>query len=247
MSSPINPRIIGSLSRVARTAMRPTMRTLWPTQVRGRAHLPELGPAILAPNHLSEFDSALLLGAVHRTVTFLGKAEYLDDWTTRWLFPAVGMIPVDRAGGREAQAALDAATARLDRGEFVGIYPEGTRSRDGHLHRGKTGVARLALRTGAPIIPVGIRGTDRIQPCDQTLPSVFANATITFGKPVHPDAWMERLGEESVHREITDTVMMRIRAITGQRYIDSYAGNAVTGPRIGAEVMPTEDVEPIAS
>lgn len=234
MSRPINPRTIGRLSGAARRAMAPSLRTLWPTTIEGLGHIPRLGPAIIAPNHLSEFDSALLIGALPRRITFLGKAEYLDDWTTRWLFPAVGMIPVARTGGRDAQDALDTATARLDRGELLGVYPEGTRSRDGFLHRGKTGAARLALRTGAPIVPVGIIGSDRIQPCDRSTPRMFRSATLRFGAPIDPADYLEQLGAERVHRRLTDDLMRRIQLLSGQAYVDTYTGAAANGTRLPA-------------
>lgn len=226
MARSVNPRIIGRLSPLARTLMAPSLRTIWPTRIEGLENVPELGPAIIAPNHLSEFDSPLLMGALPRQITFLGKAEYLDDLTTRWIVPAIGMIPIDRSGGRASQDALDAATTRLDRGELLGIYPEGTRSRDGFLHRGRTGVARLALRTGAPIIPVGIIGTDRIQPCDQPLPTPRRRATVRFGAPMDPDDYIELLGRETVHRHLTDDLMRRIQLLSGQAYVDTYPGTA---------------------
>lgn len=228
MSRPVNPRIIGRLNRTARRVMAPSLRSVWPTTIEGREHIPALGPAILAPNHLSEFDSPLLMGVVPRRITFLGKEEYLDDLTTRYLVPAVGMIPIDRRGGRAAQDALDAATARLDRGELLGVYPEGTRSRDGRLHRGKTGVARLALRTGAPIVPVGIIGTDQIQPCDQVLPTPFRRATVRFGSPIDPADYIEQLGQDTIHRRLTDDLMGRIQALSGQEYDDTSTGAVAT-------------------
>lgn len=232
MARTANPQIIGRLSGAARRVLAPSLRTVWPTEIEGIEHVPDLGPAIIAPNHLSEFDSPLLIGTLPRRVTFLGKAEYLDDLTTRWLVPAIGMIPIERSGGHAAQDALDAATTRLDRGELVGIYPEGTRSRDGFLHRGKTGVARLALRTGAPIVPVGIVGTDRVQPCDQAFPTPFRPATIRFGAPIDPEDYIEGLGQETVHRHLTDDLMRRIQLLSGQAYVDTYTGAAANGSRI---------------
>ena len=240
MSRTIDPRRIGRLSRTARRMMAPTLRSIWPTTIEGLDHLPRLGPAIIAPNHLSEFDSALLIGALPRRITFLGKAEYLDDWATRVLFPAVGMIPLDRTGGRAAQDALDTATTRLDRGELLGVYPEGTRSRDGFLHRGKTGVARLALRTGATIVPVGIIGTDKIQPCDQRAPTLFRRATLRFGRPIDPADYVEQLGNEQIHRRMTDDVMRRIQRLSGQTYVDTYTGAAANGTRLDPPKQTTD-------
>ena len=217
-----DPRLIGRLNPFARASMAPALRTVFPTSVRGRQHVPTTGPAIIAPNHLSVFDSAVLIGALPRKCTFIGKAEYLDDWKTRTLFPAIGMIPVERAGGDAARVALDEATRVLDRGELFVIYPEGTRSRDGLLHRGRTGVARLALRTGAPIIPVGIRGTERVQPADQPVPIPFRRSRVRFGAPVDPEVALEAIGDGYVQRDLTDRVMYEIAQLSGQTYVDTY-------------------------
>ena len=127
---------------------------------------PTEGPAILCPNHVSFLDSAFLMLHVPRNISFVGKAEYMDSWKTKYLFPLMGMIPIDRGGGDKSQAALDTAEAVLRRGELFGIFPEGTRSRDGMLHKGRTGAARLALKIGCPIYPVGMVGTREIQPPD---------------------------------------------------------------------------------
>ncbi len=125
------------------------------------------GPAILCPNHISFIDSVFLMLSLPRNISFVGKAEYMDSWKTKFLFPAMGMIPIDRAGGDKSQRALDIAQNVLERGELFGIYPEGTRSRDGRLYKGRTGAARLAMATGAPIYPVGIVGTDKVQPVER--------------------------------------------------------------------------------
>ena len=146
-------RQYGWLYPVARPVLLPVFHAAWRIRLEGREHLPAEGPAILCPNHTSVIDSFLLPAVLPRRITFVGKAEYLDSWKTRHLFPALGMIPIDRRGGDAAQRALDAAAEVLTRGELFGIYPEGTRSRDGVLRRGRTGAARLALRTGAPLIP----------------------------------------------------------------------------------------------
>ncbi len=218
----VDPRLVGSLSPFLRASMSPALRTLFPTRVSGRRHIPTSGPAIIAPNHLSVFDSPVLIGALPRKCTFIGKAEYLDDWKTRTLFPAFGMIPVERSGGVAAQAALDQATEVLDRGELFVIFPEGTRSRDGLLHRGKTGVARLAMRTGAPIIPIGLRGTDRVQPADQPVPRMFRRVKVAIGSAIDPGESIERTGDAMAQRDLTDRVMFDISELSGQTYVDSY-------------------------
>jgi 1-acyl-sn-glycerol-3-phosphate acyltransferase len=214
----------GQLYPMAKAMLHPASRVLWPTEVRGRRHVPRRGGAIIAANHLSFLDSALLLGVLPRRTTFIGKAEYLDSWTTRTLFPAIGMIPVDRSGGRRSLVALEAAAEVLERGELFGIFPEGTRSRYGLLHKGRTGAARLALRTGVPIVPVGIVGTDRIQPPDARTPKLFRPCAIRIGAPIDvrrhhgtSDA------DPRVVRRLTDELMYEISRLSGQTYVDRYA------------------------
>ena len=222
----------GRLQAVARVVLRPVIRLVWRIEVRGLEHIPDAGPAILCPNHISVLDSFFVPTMLPRRIIYVGKAEYLDNWKTRRLFPALGMIPIDRSGGDAAEAALDQAAELLERGELFGIYPEGTRSRDGLLHKGRTGAARLALRTGAPIIPVGIRGTDAIMPPDRRLPRPFKRAAIAFGAPIEPLHYEGPSDERAVLRRMTDDVMSAIRALSGQDYVNIYAsGSAVpNGP-----------------
>ena len=163
----------GDLQTRVRKIIGPLFRRLWRLEITGVEHLPESGPAIIAANHTSVIDSFIVPAVLPRNVTYVGKAEYLDDWKTRRLFPALGMIPLDRKGGDAAQAALDLAARILEDGELFAIYPEGTRSRTGKLYKGHTGVARLSHRTGAPIIPVGLRGMRDIQPPDAPVPRLF--------------------------------------------------------------------------
>ncbi len=149
--------------------------------------MPSDGPAILCPNHTSFIDSVFMPLVLPRRITYVGKAEYMDDWKTKHLFPAIGMIPLDRSGGSASERALNAAARVLDRGELFGIFPEGTRSRDGVLHKGHTGPARLALRTGAPLVPVGLRGMRAIQPPEAKFPKPFKACSIHFGEPISVD------------------------------------------------------------
>ena len=151
-------------------------------KVEGREHLPKKGPVILASNHRSFLDSIFIPLVLRRRVTFVAKAEYFDDPKTAWFFRGVGQIPIRREGGSASERALASASEVLAGGGVFGIYPEGTRTRDGLLHRGHTGVARLALRTGAPIVPVGLIGTDDIQPVDKRMPRLFRRVTIRFGE-----------------------------------------------------------------
>ncbi len=160
--------------RVVRAVLGTVYRTLTPVRVSGVEHLPESGPVILAANHISFFDTVVLMFSVPRRTYFIGKAEYMDSWTTRRLFPALGLIPIERSAARQAMAALHVAADALAQGHALGIYPEGTRSRDGLLHRGHTGVAQLALMTGAVVVPRprrhGSRSTHR-RPIATTLPA----------------------------------------------------------------------------
>jgi 1-acyl-sn-glycerol-3-phosphate acyltransferase len=182
--------------------------------------------------------------SVPRRISFVGKAEYMDSWKTKMLFPAMGMIPIDRAGGEKSQAALDAAEAVLRRGELFGIFPEGTRSRDGRLYKGRTGAARLALKVGCPIFPVGVVGTREIQPPDAKVPKLGKSCSITIGRPVLPERYRNRGDDHLVLRSIMDEVMFEIREMTGQEYNDVYAGKASgTDSAAAAKVAHVNDPE----
>ena len=215
-------RRYGTLYPVARAILTPIFRAAWRIHTWGTGNLPDHGPAILCPNHTAAIDSFLLPSVLPRRITFVGKAEYLDDWKTKHLFPALGMIPIDRKGGDASQRALDAAAGVLERGELFGIYPEGTRSRDGRLHKGHTGPARLALRTGAPIVPVGIIGTREIQPPGAPMPRLFRPCEIRIGRPIDVSR-RARSDERLLLRQVTDELMYEIRELSGQEYVDEYA------------------------
>ena len=165
----------------------PVGRRLFRLRVEGDEHLPAAGRAIIAANHLSFFDSVALALVVRRPLSFVGKAEYLDSWKTRRLFPALGMIPVDRDSPRRAYGALQVAAGVLEADELFAVYPEGTRSPDGSLHDGRNGVGHLSVTTGASIIPAGIVGTDRIQPRRRPpCPDRSGRAVVRFGSPIDP-------------------------------------------------------------
>lgn len=213
------------LARYAVTALRRLVHRLWDLDIGGREHIPMDGPAILCPNHLSFCDSVFVPASLPRRVWAVGKGEYLDDWKTKHLFPAFGMIPVDRSGGTAAQAALDTAAKVLDADRLFMIYPEGTRSRSGNLHKARTGAARLSLRCNAPIIPVGVKGTLAVQPPDQFLMKPFLPVSVNFGKPM----WIHEHGDPANPRTIrafSDAVMFEIAQLSGQKYVDTYAGAA---------------------
>ena len=215
----------GAAQRRTRRALSPIARRLWHIETTGYDHLPVDGPAILCPNHISFLDSAFLMLTMPRNISFVGKTEYMDSWKTKYLFPALGMIPIDRSGGGRSASALDTAASVLRRGELFGIFPEGTRSRDGTLHKGHTGAARLALEVGCPIFPVGIVGTDSIQPPGARAPKLFKGCSITIGRPVRPERYRDR--PHLARRSMIDEVMFEVRKMTGQGYRNHYAGKKV--------------------
>jgi len=233
----------GNLQRRLRKFGNPLVSRLWDLELSGFDRLPINGPAILCPNHISFLDSLLLMFAVPRNISFVGKAEYMDSWKTKFLFPAMGMIPIDRSGGSKSTAALDAAEEVLGRGELFGIFPEGTRSRSGELGKGRTGAARLAMKVGCPIYPVGIVGTDEIQPPDAKMPKLAKSASITIGRPVKPERYINRGAEHLAWRSMTDEVMFEIREMTGQTYTNRYHGEtAESEPTRTARVGNVTDI-----
>jgi 1-acyl-sn-glycerol-3-phosphate acyltransferase len=227
-----------------RAVAKPIVTRLWTINREGYDRLPAEGPAILCPNHISFLDSAFLMLTLPRNITFVGKAEYMDSWKTKFLFPAMGMIPIDRSGGSKSQAALETAEAVLRRGELFGIFPEGTRSRDGALYKGRTGAARLAAKLGCPIYPVGITGTDEIQPIDAKMPRLRRECTIHIGRPVRPERYAGRGPEHVAWRSMIDEVMFEIREMTGQVYKNVYAGQADTDDTPPTKVATVVDDEP---
>jgi len=223
---PQNPKLYsgaGASQQRLRRVLDPVSRRLWNLTIEGVENIPTEGPAIICPNHISFFDSVFVMTFVGRNISFVGKAEYMDSWKTKHLFPALGMIPIDRSGGSKSEGALLAAEQVLRRGELFGIYPEGTRSRDGMLYKGHTGAARLAMKLGCPIIPVGIIGTREIQPPDTFFPKIGLSCTVEFGRPVSPARYMARSDDHMVLRELIDEVMFEIRDLTGQEYRNVYA------------------------
>lgn len=206
-----------------KAVLTPILRACYRVRIEGRPNVPKQGPVILAANHRSFMDSIFLPLVIRRRVTFVAKAEYFDSRKTAWFFRGVGQIPIRREGGSASERALASATEVLEQGGVFGIYPEGTRTRDGYLHRGHTGVARLALRTGAPIVPVGMIGTDEIQATDAKLPRLFRRLTIRFGSPIPLGHYVGREDERIVLRQITDEVMFEIQQLSGYEYHDTYA------------------------
>lgn len=189
----------------------------------GFDQIPKTGPAILCANHISFLDSVFLLTHSPRNMSVVGKSEYMDSWKTRWLFTKIGMIPLDRSGGGSAASAMVAVEAVLARGELFGIFPEGTRSRDGKLYKGRTGAARLALKFGCPIFPVGITGTSEIMAPDTVMPKFGRRCKIEIGAPIFLQQYLERAQDPAVLRELTDEVMTKIQLLTSQEYLYEYA------------------------
>ncbi len=204
---------------VARVATAPLRRWWLDVRFEGTENIPTDGGVVIAANHLSFIDSMLMMYGLERPVDFLGKADYLDSFVTRHLFPALGMIPVDRTG-RGVASSLRAAQRRVARGEIVGIFPEGTRSRDGRLHRGHNGVAHLALRTGAPIVPAAVLGTDRVLPPGGRIPRRQPTVTIRFGAPIGPPPMVGGRHGRSARQALTDEVMATIAAMSGPEIAD---------------------------
>jgi 1-acyl-sn-glycerol-3-phosphate acyltransferase len=208
---------------VVKGVLTPILRVFFRVKVEGRENLPTRGPVILAANHRSFLDSIFLPAVLRRRVTFVAKAEYFDDPKTAWFFRGVGQIPIRREGGSASERALASATEVLQAGGVFAIYPEGTRTRDGFLHRGHTGVARLSLRTGTPVVPIGMIGTDEVQPVDKRMPNLFRRVTIRFGEPLDPERYGDYEQEHLALRELTDEVMYEIGQLSGYEYVDTYA------------------------
>ncbi|MER7788756.1 lysophospholipid acyltransferase family protein [Streptomyces sp. NPDC097640] len=208
----------------------PLMRLMFRPQVEGAERIPGSGPVILAGNHLTFIDSMILPLVCDRQVVFIGKDEYvtgkgLKGRLMAWFFTGVGMIPVDRDGGHGGVAALMTGRRVLEEGRMFGIYPEGTRSPDGRLYRGRTGIARLTLMTGAPVVPFAMIGTDRLQPGGKGLPRP-GKVTVRFGEPLEFTRYEGMDRDRFVLRAVTDEVMSEVMRLSGQEYVDMYATKA---------------------
>ena len=226
---------------VLKALLSPVFYAGWRVRVVGRNDVPRHGPVILAPNHTSFCDSFFLPLVLRRRVTFVAKAEYFDSWKTAWFFRAAGQIPMRREGGSASERALAAARDVLNRGGVLGIYPEGTRSPDGRLYRGHTGVARLALQCGVPVIPVGIKGTTDVQPVGSNMMRPFKRVSIQFGAPLDLSLIGDDPDDPLVLRRVTDQLLFEIRELTDQEYVDRYAKrHNVVGGTETATITPLE-------
>ncbi len=218
----------------------PILRLMYRPKVQGLENVPTEGPAILAANHQSFLDDLLLpLMVKNRKVVFLAKADYFDKWYLRWFFKGANVIPVRREHKSAAEAALATGVEALREGRLVGIFPEGTRSPDGRLYRGKTGVARMALEARVPVIPVAIMGTFEAMPYDRKWPRP-GQTEIRFGKALVFERFFDRPRDRFVLRSATDEILYEIMMLSGQEYVDDYATRvkehmAQAGAREGSE------------
>ncbi len=213
--------------------MGPLLAVLGRPKVEGLENVPHSGPMILASNHLAVADSFYLPLVVHRRITFLAKAEYftgtgVKGWFSRWFYTAAGQVPIDRTDADSAQSALDTAERILKQGKLLGMYPEGTRSPDGRLYKGKTGLARLALESGVPVIPVAMIGTDVVNPPGTKLWR-FGRVQVKFGKAMDFSRFEGLAGNRFIERAVIDEVIYELMRLSGQEYVDLYAADVKEG------------------
>lgn len=211
------------------------VRAIWRPAVSGTSHIPRRGAAIIASNHQSLFETVILPCSLPRMVHFLAKSDIfrggsLANTVLALFLRSVSVMPIDRSGGRAANSAIEGGVAVLRRGGVLGIYPEGTRSPDGRMYRGKTGAIRMALATGAPVIPVGMRGTFEAQQGRRIFPRRHPRMEVVVGEPFDAVArarelHRQGLGDGAMLRRLTDELMAKIRALSGQEYVDRYAAD----------------------
>lgn len=215
------PKQMGAAYGLGRFFIAPLARAIYRPRVEGRENVPRTGPVIFASNHLSFIDSVAIPVASPRPVHFLAKSSYFEKWASRQFFTAIGAIAVERGAGQAALDALDQQRALLEDGRAVALYPEGTRSLDGRLYKGRTGVAFLALQTGAPVVPVGLIGTDKVMPVGAKVPTTKERITVRFGEPLdlspHGPASSGR-----ARRGATDEIMAAIHALSEQELANAY-------------------------
>lgn len=205
----------------------PILLAIFRPWIVGLERVPKDGPVILASNHLSFIDSIFLPLVVDRPVVFLAKSEYftgkgLKGWATKMFFQAAGQLPIDRSGGKASEASLNTGLRVLREGRILGIYPEGTRSPDGKLYRGRTGVARMVLEAGVPVVPVAMIGTAEVMPIGTRLPKI-RRVGIVFGEPLDFSRFHGMEGDRFVLRSVTDELVYDLRALSEQQYVDVYA------------------------
>ncbi|WP_181774266.1 lysophospholipid acyltransferase family protein [Amycolatopsis pittospori] len=214
------------LPLLVRFVLGPLVRALYRPEIRGVENIPAEGPVLLAPNHRAALDTGVITFTAMRQVKFLGKAEYFTGRGLKGKLMAgflggLGYVPVERGNAQAGLAALEAARKVLDAGGAFAIYPEGTRSLDGRLHRGHTGVAALALATGAKVVPVALSGTEGLQPEGKRIPR-RAKITVTYGAPLDFSRYEGQDSSPAIRRSVTDEIMYAILELSGQEYVDSY-------------------------
>lgn len=219
----------------------PIFHLFFRIEVVGRDHIPRRGGAIIASNHISAIDSVFVPLVIPRHVTFLAKAQFFAGrgfaaWVRRSFMGAMGQLAIDRSGGSASTDALGAGVAVLRAGRLVGIYPEGTRSPDGRLYRGRTGLARMVLAEPVPVIPVTVHGTDEVLPIGKGFPKLFRRVTVTFGEPLDFSRFVDIADDRFVLRSIMDELMRELARMSGREYVDVYASRRRTGDRTDAEL-----------
>lgn len=231
--------------------MGPILRLIGRPKVTGLENLPAQGPAILASNHLAVVDSFYLPLMIPRRMYFLAKSEYftgtgLKGAFQRWFFSSTGQIPIDRTGADAAAGALEAARRQLDKGDLMGMYPEGTRSPDGRLYKGKTGLARLALETGVPVIPVAMVGTEDLNPPGTVIPR-FAHVEVRIGEPLDFSRFEGMGGSRFIERAVTDEIMYDLMQLSGQQYVDLYAADLKNTGNTPEDILKAQSTDPSAA
>lgn len=234
------------LYRILRYTLGPILRLCYRVEIEGANNVPREGAVVLASNHLAVVDSFFTPLALPRNVHFLGKAEYftgkgVKGAFVRWFMKGVGTIPVNRSGGRAAEAALEAGLKTLDEGKIFGIYPEGTRSPDGRLYKGRTGAARLAIISGAPLVPMAVIDTHEAQPMGKVIPKLGARIGVKFGEPLDFSHLRDKANDRDTLRQVTDQIITAIQELSGQEYVDVYA--SVVKAQLAAEQRQTQEGE----
>jgi 1-acyl-sn-glycerol-3-phosphate acyltransferase len=207
----------------------PLLRGIFRPWVSGAENIPHSGPVILASNHLSVVDSVFLPLCIERDMVFLAKSEYFTGrgfkgWVTKWFMKGTGMLPIDRSGGKASEASLNTGLRVLAEGRVLGIYPEGTRSPDGKLYRGRTGIARMVLESGVPVVPVAMIDTEKVMPIGSKWPKL-RRPGIIIGKPLYFDRFQGMEGDRFILRSVTDEIIYELAGLSGQQYEDVYASS----------------------
>lgn len=223
----------------------PIIKAVFRPWIVGRRNVPATGAAILASNHLSVSDSVFLPLMIDRPMTFLAKSDYftgrgIKGWATRMFMKATGQIPIDRSGGKASEASLNTGLQVLGRGDLLGIYPEGTRSPDGRLYRGRTGIARMALEAKVPVVPVVMVDTDQIMPIGSRLPRI-GRVGMIIGEPLDFSRFEGFEGDRYVLRSVTDEIMVALQRLGAQRYDDVYA--SAVKDRLAAPAAPAAPID----